>query len=115
MADFFWKESVDQGCVVCSNSVCDRGFVDMVGDINVVRDGYEITGVVDMIVCGTCLEQAARRVGCASRSEVEDFAYRELELIKELEKTKDEVLAERQKHEQFLEGIHAYAGAGEDT
>jgi hypothetical protein len=87
-----------------------RGFVDMVGDINVVRDGYEITGVVDMIVCGTCLEQAARLVGCAAQQEVENFAYREMELVAELEKTKDEVAAERQKHDQFLDGIRNFSG-----
>jgi hypothetical protein len=70
-AEFFWKDSHPQGCVVCMAATSPRGFVDMVGDINVVRDGYEITGVVDMIVCGTCLEQAARLVGCATQQEVE--------------------------------------------
>lgn len=111
MAEFFWKETHPQGCTICMNSSSPRGLVDMVGDVNVVRDGYEITGVVDIIVCGTCLEQAARLVGCASQKEVEDFAYRELELMNQLEKAKDEAHAERQKHEQFIAGIHAYQGA----
>jgi hypothetical protein len=99
--------------MICMNSTSPRGFVDMVGEVNVIRDGYEITGVVDMIVCGTCMEQACRLVGCASQQEVENFAYRELELMTQLDKAKDEAHAERQRHEQFIAGIHAFQSAEE--
>lgn len=114
MAEFNWIEAPAAGCVICNSPSSPRGFVDMIGDINVTRNGYEITGVVDMIVCGTCLEQAARYVGCASQKEVEDYAYREVELITELEKTKDEVVSERQRHQQFIDNLYLPRDQQED-
>lgn len=106
MAEFFWRESVDQGCCICGSPGDTRGFVDLIGEINVKRGDYEIAGVVDLYVCASCMEQAAKVVGCATRKEVEDFAYREHELMTQLEHTKDEVVSERQKHEHFINSLY---------
>lgn len=74
----------------------------MIGDINVTVDGgNQITGIVDMIVCASCMEQGARLVGSATKQETMDFAYRELELRDELEKTKDEVKSWMQRYDQL--------------
>lgn len=106
MSEFRWIQDNDQGCIICGSPSHPRGFVDMIGDVFVRRGEFEVSGVVDIVVCGGCLEQAARYVGCASKQEVEDFAYRENELFIELEKTKDEVKSHIQRHEQFLDNLY---------
>src|ERR1051326_8454453 len=101
MSEFRWMESYPTGCVLCGEASNRYGFVDMIADVAVFRDPSEITGYVDVVICASCLEQAARNVGCATRKEVEDLAHKEIELLNELEKTRDEVVSERQKYEQF--------------
>lgn len=115
MAERFWKQYHDQGCATCGSPSAPHGFVDFYGDTNVKAPAGDITGIIDIVICSTCLEQAARLVGCASRQEVMDFAQREYDLVTELEKVKDEVVSERQRHEQFVENLYAYRDAGEDT
>lgn len=109
--ELLWTEAPKSGCCpTCGSSVNPRGFVDMISDVDVMREGIGIVGVLDLTLCATCLEQASRMVGCASRDEVYAMAERELELLNELEKVKDEVQSERQKHEQFVENLYAFAG-----
>lgn len=78
----------------------------MIGDINVVRDGYAITGVVDMVVCASCIEQAAKHVGSATQEEVAEFAYVERDILRENEMLRDAVKAEQERHEQFVQNLY---------
>lgn len=109
MAEFRLLTEHPSGCVICGTSVCARGFVDLIGEINVVRDGYEISGVVDLVACALCIEQAAKYVGSATLKEVEDFAHTERDLLYEIEMLKDAVKAEAQRHEQFIKNLYGFA------
>lgn len=102
MPEFRWTEGPEKGsCLGCGASACERGFVNMIGEVNITRDGYEITGVADAIYCAHCLEQSSRYVGCASRDEVEAFSYEQKRNEEEIVKLKDEVQAWTQRYERL--------------
>ena len=107
MAEFFWRNNPPSGsCVICDASVNERGFVDFIGDTLVIdRDGGGFTGVVDIYICATCVEQASRLVGCADRDQVEEFAYREIELVNENDKLKDEIQAHQQRWDKMMDSF----------
>jgi len=86
-----------QYCLACGTQQNDRGFVDMIGEVNVTRDGFEITGVVDVVYCANCLEQAARLIGSASLDEVNNWSHKEYEYIQNQDKLKDEIAAWQQR------------------
>ncbi len=103
MAEFRWVIAPDHGvCNACGTSTNDRGFVNFIGDVVVRSPEGDVTGIVDAYYCGGCLEQASRYVGCASRADVQAMSYAELEVSRELEKTRDEVKAWQQRHETLL-------------
>jgi hypothetical protein len=67
----------------------DAGFVDMIGDTNVIGERGDIVGIVDMIVCANCIKESARLVGCATPQEVDDLVnqkFADNERIENLEK-----------------------------
>ena len=98
MAEFLWKATPPYGvCNSCGTSASDKGFVDMIGDVTVKSDAGDITGYVESIYCGACIEQAARLFGCVTKAESEEFAYRENDMKMELTKTKDELAAWQQR------------------
>lgn len=106
MAEFRWVNVPDAGgCLACGTPVNDRGFVDFIADIELRTPEGDISGVARAYYCATCLEQASRYVGCASRDEVEQFAYREIELVGENDKLKDEVDSWKQRHENLLSNL----------
>jgi hypothetical protein len=105
MAQFIWKAYPDSGsCLACMSASNDRGFVDLIGETTLKRgeDSQEVVGVVDVYYCGSCIEQAARLVGSASREEVEKFAYDQVEKDKQIERLKDEVSAWQQRFETMV-------------
>jgi hypothetical protein len=67
----------------------------MIGD-SVIRnpDGSgDIVGVVDLIICATCLHQAGRLVHMASPAEVDDLVHQVVERDEQIEKLKDGIQA----------------------
>jgi len=105
LASFYWKQQVDQGCPLCGTSVSERGFVDAIADTLVRNTEGEITGVVDLFVCASCIEQMAQLVGSASKQETLDMAERIINTEEELEKTKDEVQAWSQRYDQLINNL----------
>jgi hypothetical protein len=106
MAQFNWVSVPPNGpCVACGGSVNDRGFVDMIGEVVVKNSEGEFQGVADVYYCATCIEQASRIVGCATRDEVAEFAYREVDLLDQNEKLKDEVESWKQRHENLISNL----------
>lgn len=106
MAQFLWVNAPAHGvCNACGSSVNDRGFVDMIGEVKIMSPEGDVTGIADVYYCATCLEQASRYVGCASRDEVEKFAYREIELVEELDKTRDEVKSWQERHANLINNL----------
>jgi hypothetical protein len=98
MTEFNWKARPDEGnCILCMSHQNDRGFVDMIGEVHVKNDHREIVGVVDILICANCLEQAAVLVGSPTAKMSGEMAYREAELLTEIEKLKDEVQAWQQR------------------
>jgi pantothenate kinase len=71
----------------------------MIGD-SVIRnpDGSgDIVGVVDLIICATCLHQAGRLVKMASPAEVDELVRKSYEDDQEKEKLKDEIQSWQQR------------------
>ena len=94
MAQFLWKQYPDEGaCVTCGSATNPRGFVDFISEVNVMRNDNTIAGVIDVIVCATCLEQAAGVIGSPTKQESEDWAHQEKAYQEAIEKLKDEVAA----------------------
>ena len=106
MADFFWKDKPESnGCICCMAQFTEGGFVDFIGETLLKNDFGETVGVIDVVVCSDCLRTAARLVGCASREEVEEFAYREIEKDKEIERLRDEVQAHQQRFDNLVSNL----------
>jgi hypothetical protein len=104
MAEFNWVAAPPYGtCLSCGSSQNDRGFVDTFAEVNIRRDGHEITGVADAVFCAQCIEQMGQRVGMASKTQVDEFAYRELEKDQEAEKLADEVKAWQERFDALSE------------
>ena len=98
MAEFLWKATPPFGvCNACGTSSSDKGFVEMIGDVVVRSPEGDITGVVDAIYCGACIEQSARLFGSMTKAESEEFAYRENDMKMELIKAHDEIQAWQQR------------------
>lgn len=96
MAVFDWVATpAHGGCLTCGTSQNDKGFVNLHSEVTLRRDGFdtEITGFADLVLCADCMLQAARLVGAATPAETTAFAERELELVEENEKLKDEIKA----------------------
>lgn len=99
MAEFHWHQTPPHGfCIACATSVSQKGFIDLIADVP-LRQGTDIVGVVDVVLCASCIDQIGRMVGMASRDETEKFAYRELALTEENEKLKDEVQSWMERYE----------------
>lgn len=62
----------------------------MIADTTIRNGNDEIIGVVDVVICGTCMEQGARIVGSATRQETDDLVQRVVTAEEENEKLKDE-------------------------
>ena len=105
MAEFNWRPQVDQGCPLCGTSVSARGFVDCIADSVVRNSEGEITGIVDIFICATCIEQIARLVGCMTQAETLEMAQRVIDAEEELEKTKDEVQSWSQRYQQLIDNL----------
>ena len=101
MAQFFWHATPPFGtCLACGTSANDRGFVDTLAEVNVragMEQESELIGIASAIFCASCLEQMGRLVGLATPNETEGFAHRELELVNENEKLKDEIQSWQQR------------------
>lgn len=105
MAEFYWVQAPEfGGCTTCGSSSSDRGFVHCFAEVNIKR-GVEIVGNVDIIICGYCLEQAARLVGSATNQETMDMAQRMMDLDAENFKLKDEVAARDQRYQNLLDRL----------
>lgn len=110
MAEFNLIETPPNGvCMGCGTSYDPRGFVDTFGTINVKDEFGGISGICDAIFCATCVEQMGRVVGCASKAEVEAFAYEEMEKDQEMTKLKDEIKAWQERHELLLGNLSDHA------
>lgn len=94
MATFDWVATpAHGGCLTCGTSHADKGFVNMHSEVVLMRNEFEISGYADLVICADCMLQASRLVGAATPAETEAFAHRELELVEENEKLKDEIKA----------------------
>jgi len=71
--------------------------VDFISEVNLTRDGTEISGVADVVVCAQDLEQAAHLIGSPMLSEAQEWAYTESDYQTEIKKLKDEVFAWQQR------------------
>lgn len=97
MPEFLWVQAPPYGvCFGCGTSSVDRGLVRTFADVDVRGDG-EVVGVADVHFCANCLFAMGKLVGMATPQETEDFARRELELLNEAEKLKDEIMAWQQR------------------
>ena len=109
MAEFLWVEKPAYGvCATCGSSDNARGFVDCMGQTSLLR-GTEIAGDVDIVLCATCLEQAARMVGCASGEETTALTQRVIDAEEEAEKLKDEIAAHQQRFDNLMGSLTATA------
>lgn len=103
MAEFLWSESPRYGsCLICGTSANDSGFIDMIGDTVVRNDAGEIAGVVDIIICASCVLQAARFVGGALPSEVDALVLERENLREELLVAKNSLEASEQRFAQVI-------------
>ena len=101
MPEFLWLQGPPHGvCFGCGTSANDRGFVQTFADVDVRMDG-EIVGIADVFFCAHCIYAMGNLVGTATPQETEEFARRELELINENEKLKDEILSWQQRFVQM--------------
>lgn len=104
MADFTWKQSPPYGtCITCGTGACPDGFVDMIADVSVTREGRAIVGVVDVIICADCLTQAARQVGCIPKQDSEKLTWQVKEGDELVLKLQDEASAWQQRYENLVE------------
>lgn len=103
MPEFSWNNAPRYGtCLTCGTSSSDGGFIDTFVEVEVKNDMGEIKGVVDAIFCSSCIVQAARLAGSATRQEVEELVYQIVEKDEQIEKLKDEVSAERARFDVFV-------------
>jgi hypothetical protein len=95
VAQFFWKAHTTAGkmCILCMSQENARGFVDMVSDVLLYRDGQEVSGIADVWLCANCLEQAARMVGSATKDETMEMAFAINERDEIIKKREDEIQA----------------------
>ena len=105
MAEFYWRQQVDQGCPFCGASVHERGFVDCIADTVVRNTEGEVTGVVDLFICASCAEQIARMVGSATQHETLELAQIVIDKDEENEKLKDEVQAWKQRFDNLVKAL----------
>lgn len=90
-------------CLTCGTSADAVGFVDLVATTKVVRDSYEITGDVDVVLCSACVEQASNMVGAISISESEKL-YEDLTNTRvQYAKAADEAASWQQRYENLVE------------
>ena len=102
MPEFNWLLAPPWGvCFGCNTASNDRGFIQTFADVDVRQDG-EIVGVADVHYCANCIFAMGKLVGMATPDETEDFARRELELINEGEKLKDEIQAWQQRFDLLM-------------
>lgn len=101
MPEFQWLQGPPHGsCFGCGTSSNDKGFVQTFADVDVMQNG-EIVGYADVYFCANCLYAMGNLVGTATPAETEAFARRELDLIEETEKLKDEIMAWQQRFVQM--------------
>src|SRR6476659_6613872 len=106
MASFNWLETPKQVvCVTCGTSAEQRGFVDMIADVDVRNMDNSIVGNIDICICGSCLEQAARLVGSASKKETDDLVAEVIDSRNQIETLKDEIGALNQRHYNFVDKL----------
>lgn len=97
MPEFLWLQGPPYGsCFGCGTSAVDRGFVQTFAEVDVRRDG-EVVGVGDVFFCAHCVYSMGALVGTATPQETEEFARRELDLLNENEKLKDEIMSWQQR------------------
>jgi 5,10-methylenetetrahydrofolate reductase len=98
VAQFNWSGTPRFGCcAVCGTSELDSGFVDMIGDTNVIGEQGDIVGIVDMIVCARCVQEAARLVGCATPQEVNDLMAEKISREEKIENLEKELEASQER------------------
>ena len=106
VAEFFWKENIGSGCVICMSPKAERGYVDCIAETVICHPGTsEVVGVIDIQICSACLEQAARLVGCGTPQDFDELVRRCDDAEVELEKTKDEVKAWTQRFNNLVEAL----------
>jgi len=105
MAEFVWKQNVNEGCILCMASVCERGFVDCISDVIVRRDAHEIVGIVDINICAICAEQIARFVGSATQQDTMEMAQKMMDQDGEIDKLKDEVQSWSQRFQNLVDAV----------
>lgn len=97
MAEFNWVNTPPYGvCFGCGTSANDKGFVQTFTDVDVLQNG-QVVGIADVFFCANCLYAMGRLVGTATPQETEEFARKELELVTEIEKLKDEIYSWQQR------------------
>lgn len=102
MPEFNWVLGPPYGvCFGCGTSSNDRGFVQTFTDVDVKQDG-QIVGVSDVHFCGNCILSMGKLFGMATPQETEDFARRELALMEQEEKLRDEIQAWQQRFDGLL-------------
>lgn len=103
MTEFNWHLAPPWGsCFGCGTSSNDRGFIQTFADVDVTGNG-EIVGVADVHFCADCIFAMGKLVGMATPQETEDFARRELELVNDAEKLKDEIASWQQRFLQMAD------------
>ena len=106
LASFNWVKTPPYGvCATCGASENARGFVDMIASVDVVRENHQIAGNIDVVICASCLEQAARMVGSATAQETLDLAQEIIDRDNELIKVKDEVKAWTQRYQNLMDKL----------
>ena len=97
MPEFLWVQAPPYGvCFGCGTSSVDRGFVQTFTEVDVRQDG-QVVGVADVFFCAHCLYSMGALVGTATPQETEEFAHREVALLEENEKLKDEIFSWQQR------------------
>lgn len=104
MANFSFKNTPTYGtCTTCGTSACADGFVDLVADTNVIREGYQIVGNIDVVLCADCVTQAARIVGCIPAREAKNLTDHNVQLSADLTKALDDIYSWQQRYENLVE------------
>ncbi len=97
MSEFNWVQGPPYGvCFGCGTAAADRGFIQTFTEVDVKQDGT-IVGIADVFFCANCIHAMGRMVGMATPQETEDFARRELEILNESDKLKDEIASWQQR------------------
>lgn len=104
MAEFNHMETPRYGaCISCGSAQNADGFVDLIGQANITRDGYEVIGITDVILCADCVTQAARVVGCIPKKEAVELSSGVMDYQERYSKAADEAAAWQQRYENLVE------------